>query len=226
MSDTTNHEEEREPVRKILRSLPEVKASDDFELQLQRRLAHEGESKSLWSILFTPKRIPAFALSLMAAVTAGVVVYYTVLRTGMVPEAGVPKHEVSVQGKEKEQPTAPQQSAPAPSSRVSQGQGQKREASGAAASQGSVRKTQTTASPSSTESAQDELSKQGVLKEVGGAGTPSTRIKSRSTRPTDMPEVPFLRAVPHTTIEKEYDSAAVADSAKRDSIKRLERQKK
>ena len=73
------------PIRKILRSLPKVKASPDFESRLLERLNPDTTRARFPAILFHLRRIPAFAYSFVALIAVGLISYYIFFRTGQVP---------------------------------------------------------------------------------------------------------------------------------------------
>ena len=91
-----NNNEQHHPVRRLLKKLPEVKASDDFEARLHRRIADGKtvEKSGFFEKLFQPQRVPVFAYSLVALVAVGIVAYAVFLRTGSAPP--VPMQEQSM----------------------------------------------------------------------------------------------------------------------------------
>jgi hypothetical protein len=86
MSDETRPEpEEHLPVRRLLKELPAVKASPDFEQRLLRRIK-EGAPAAAPD---APKRrllaVPVFAYSLLTLLLVGVISYYTFYRSSDAP---------------------------------------------------------------------------------------------------------------------------------------------
>lgn len=85
--------DENEKLRKLLRDLPKVPARQDFEARLARRLAKgksAGTIGELLAGLLTARRIPAFAFSLLAVALVGVISYYLYLRPSAAPAPIVP----------------------------------------------------------------------------------------------------------------------------------------
>lgn len=204
-----DHEEEHNTVCTILQSLPRIEAREDFDVRLQQRLT-QGKSKSVRDFLSLPRRIPVYALTLIAGVAVGVLAYNSFIRTDVAPQQVAPKQE----NPQRQQPTVPTPSL-APSVKSSETQ-QPLQATRAMP----VRRPRPESSStviSTPESVQDELNR-GMLKEVGGTGARSAQ------RPVDMP---FLEVKPQGSGFSWTDSIARADSLKRDSLKRfLEHQQK
>src|SRR6267378_6356773 len=72
-------------IRKALKKLPPVKAAPDFEARLKRRLLEPSQEGGVaWRIFFGPRRVPAFAYSLVALVAVGYFSYYMFWRTAAV----------------------------------------------------------------------------------------------------------------------------------------------
>jgi hypothetical protein len=93
LTDPEQHNDDPHPVRKLLKRLPKVEASADFEQRLQRRIAEEGKKSAMpgrWKELLLPKRIPVFAYSLVTLVVVGVVSYYSIFRSGRMPRKEIP----------------------------------------------------------------------------------------------------------------------------------------
>lgn len=63
-------DDEQQKVRKLLQDLPDVQATNDFEMRLQRRIA-EGRTKKSILDVFHVRPIPAFAYSLLVLVLVG-----------------------------------------------------------------------------------------------------------------------------------------------------------
>ncbi|MBI1805438.1 MAG: hypothetical protein HYR76_00110 [Ignavibacteria bacterium] len=87
MSDISHHSDEGDDkLRKVLRDVPTVNASPDFEERLQRRINEGGSGKKVTSIfgqLLAPRRIPVFAYSLLTVIVVGVFSYYMFFRTNV-----------------------------------------------------------------------------------------------------------------------------------------------
>lgn len=98
-----NNDEEKNPVRKLLKDLPEMKASPDFEQRLQRRIVQEETAKEVRILgkLFRPRYVPVFSYSLVALVAVGVVSYYVFMRTEMHPPSSMPLREPSAPAEQK-----------------------------------------------------------------------------------------------------------------------------
>lgn len=126
MSDTKNqHNDEHDPVRKLLKQLPPVKASSDFEQRLQRRISSgevKSESEGFIDKLFRPSRLPAFVYSLATVIVLGTIAYYAFRNAGITPAENI----ASLQDKEKISPLPPSEKR-APENVV---QNQKKEISG------------------------------------------------------------------------------------------------
>jgi hypothetical protein len=83
MNDDKKHNEQDEISRR-LKDLPRVKASPDFEARLQRKIASSGkerERKSLFDVLFFPRRVPVFATSILALFAVSVISYYVFVKS-------------------------------------------------------------------------------------------------------------------------------------------------
>ncbi|HZY09757.1 MAG TPA: hypothetical protein VFF29_01255 [Bacteroidota bacterium] len=86
-------------LHRLMKSLPRVKASPDFEARLQRRILEESKSRGIFG-LFTKTsslmRLPAFAYSLIALISVGLGSYYIYLRVGVspiVPSESIPSNQ-------------------------------------------------------------------------------------------------------------------------------------
>lgn len=217
MIDTTNHDEERNPVRKLLKSLPRIPAPADFDRRLQQHLAEkESKKKTLWDVLFAPRRVPAYAYSLIAVVAAGVIVYYSYIRTGVAQQQVAPNQEEMRKAENSTRPEqderAEQPTLSTPRSTVAQ-----QEQSPRVTTTLRPRREPLPMVSSPRESVREGLDSRGILKEVGGTGARSTE------RPVD---VPFIKVLPQSEMAGEwYDSIARADSMKRDSLKHVQEQK-
>ena len=110
MNDIDNENEQRtERLKKILKGLPEVQASSDFEARLQRRISAEEHAPGLWERIFAPRRVPVFAYSLATIIAVGLISYYVVWRTGNAP---MPMEPETPSGKlEKKSPLSSDQEA-------------------------------------------------------------------------------------------------------------------
>jgi hypothetical protein len=107
MNDTQPHDSDgHDALRKLLKELPRVEASADFESRLARRI-RESEPAPATRRRFA---VPVFATSLLAILVAGVISYYTFFRVEEVipPPATVPPASV----RPTESAPAPAQSAP------------------------------------------------------------------------------------------------------------------
>ncbi|MBI4546337.1 MAG: hypothetical protein HY707_00020 [Ignavibacteriae bacterium] len=80
-----NMDDSHNPLRKLLKGLPKVKASEDFEARLQRRITSEESRRPILGRVFAPRRIPVFAYSLVTIVAVCLISYYVFFRTGNVP---------------------------------------------------------------------------------------------------------------------------------------------
>lgn len=217
--DAMHHDEEQNPVRRALNSLPDVRASKDFEMRLNRRIGKEDKvtlRQSIWERLFG-SRVPAYALSLAAIVAVGLVAYYAFMRSGITPAADV---------------TATTESKPAmqvgrhdtahlpavPWSEASQPQPSKTEPANVSVSKGNANEKSKDEISRSHDAAQEELLKRGSLQQVGSGET-------QSARPFEMPETSSLRQMKRVIMEKDPVSAARVGSPKNDSLKRLEKRK-
>ena len=212
--DTMNHDEEKNPVRRVLKSLPEVRASEGFEMRLQRRIRQVGREtedqageKKLLGL-----HIPSYALSLTVIVVVGLVAYYSLLRRGLTPandatgseerksEVQTGRHDTALH------PTA------APQFGISLPSSSRTEPSDVSVVGDS--KARRTLSRS-RESAQEELLKHGALQQVGGTS------RTESPQPFGMPGLPTLRRTQRIGTGKMIDSAASSsDTSKRNSSRR------
>jgi len=103
MTDANGDGEKGHPVRGLLKSLPRVDATDDFEVRLQRRIAEEESRKDRSGILaWLPgvRRIPVFAYSVVSVMVVGIVSYFLLMRTTPVAP---PPHERLVVPENKEE---------------------------------------------------------------------------------------------------------------------------
>ncbi len=85
--------EDNGKLRRLLRGLPQVPAGPDFESRLHRRLAKEKPTGIVAALLdrLIHRRIPAIAFSIVTVAVLGVLSYYLYLRPGAEPPAvGVP----------------------------------------------------------------------------------------------------------------------------------------
>ena len=211
--DTMNYDEESHPVRRVLKSLPEVPASEGFELRLKRRISQEalGARDKPEGKKFFGFRAPSYALSLTVIVAVGLVAYYALLRRGLTPPGGAtgsgePKPEM--QTGRHDTALLPTVSPLATSRPPSSGK------ESSAVSVPGDSKTDYTLSRSQ-EAAQEELLKRGSLQQVGG--TPRTQ----SSQPFGMPGSPAQQQTRRIGMEKDPDSAARArDLLKKDSLGR------
>ncbi|TLY32252.1 MAG: hypothetical protein E6K56_03800 [Ignavibacteria bacterium] len=86
MNDMNLPELPDDSMRKVLKKLPPVKAAPDFEARLKRRLLEPSqESGAGWRQFFAPRRVPAFAYSLVALIAVGYFSYYIFWRTPVAP---------------------------------------------------------------------------------------------------------------------------------------------
>lgn len=85
MIGASNHSDDRDDkLRRALKDMPAVHASPDFEQRLQRRINEEelgGRTEGFFRKLFSPRRIPVVAYSLLTIVVVGVFSYYMFFRT-------------------------------------------------------------------------------------------------------------------------------------------------
>lgn len=97
----TNSDDDNIP--KLLRKLRSVKASDNFEMRLKRRISSADDQKK-YNFVFVPIRIfsqyrlPAYAVSILAIFAVGVISYYAFFQTGIKPTETLSalKHQVKV----------------------------------------------------------------------------------------------------------------------------------
>ncbi len=97
----TNSDDDNIP--KLLRKLRSVKASDNFEMRLKRRISSVDDQKK-YNFVFVPIRIfsqyrlPAYAVSILAIFAVGVISYYAFFQTGIKPTETLSalKHRVKV----------------------------------------------------------------------------------------------------------------------------------
>ncbi len=78
------HNEDGDEVVKLLKDLPRVKASADFEGRLQRKIVSskkQSERKNLFDVLFFPRRVPVFVTSILALIAVSVISYYVFLKS-------------------------------------------------------------------------------------------------------------------------------------------------
>src|ERR1051325_3445927 len=88
MNEPKEHPEDQNSIRKLLKELPKVEASADFEKRLEQRIAGDpalGSQPGWFGNLLGSHRIPAFGYSLATLVLVGVVSYYAFFRSGTVP---------------------------------------------------------------------------------------------------------------------------------------------
>ena len=111
-----NNNEQHHPVRKLLKKLPEVQASDDFEARLHRRIAEEKtlEKNGFSEKVFQPRRVPVFAYSLVALVAVGIVAYSVFLRTDGTPPTPIQEKSVSSSKESAKQYREEAENAPTP----------------------------------------------------------------------------------------------------------------
>lgn len=119
MSDLTQQEhEEHRPVRRLLKELPKVEASPDFEQRLQRRIREGGSLPASASGGAERARgftIPVFAYSLLTVLLVGLISYYSFFRTAETPV--VPKAV-------RPAPAERRSVAPAPTALPTEGEGE------------------------------------------------------------------------------------------------------
>jgi len=221
MIGTKHRDDDQNPIRRLLRSLPQVEASEHFEARLRQRIAGKAEAPkrtSVWDGLIAPRRIPAYALSAAALVVVSVVAYYSLVSTGVGPTEETPV-EQSVQQQQPAHPAVP----PAVSTQTTAkkqpsppGKSVAREQRAVSLPPGSGRSLD---EPAHRREAEDVLLQHGLLKQVGQGTTPS-----RSFRVFDMPESVARFEGAGAPGGAEFDSAARKDSLKADSL-RLHRQR-
>jgi len=90
VDNKNNHEK----VRKFLKKLSSVKASDDFELRLKRRILsiqtdNERKFKFKISGIFSTYPLPAYSMSLLTIIAVGLISYYAFIRTGITPTSTI-----------------------------------------------------------------------------------------------------------------------------------------
>ena len=88
MNNAEEQKGKRQEVDKLLKGLPKVQASADFEERLHRRIAETATDRPAggWiKHVFGKRPIPALAYSLSTLVLVGIVSYYAFFRSGSVP---------------------------------------------------------------------------------------------------------------------------------------------
>lgn len=214
MNDTTHHDDEYHPIRKLLQSLPKIPARDDFVQRLRRRLAEEPR-KRIWSFPeISP--LPAYALSIAALVVAGAVLYFSLIRIdpAVRTEAGrhtpIPQSELTTGASAESLQSG--RVTPHPVDQNVGSQDQTPATAGTMDTQTTSRSSLSVSeAPRATSPARQsvhDIQSRVLLKEVGGTGLRATQFPDTS---------PFLR--PTTGISMEViDSIARADSLRRDSL--------
>ncbi|MBI3189140.1 MAG: hypothetical protein HYZ33_00680 [Ignavibacteriales bacterium] len=97
MNGENQHIDGQEEVSKVLKELPRVNASPDFEARLQRKITEpfrKPERKRLFDFLFFPQRVPVFATSILALMAVSVISYYIFVKSGGEPQVQMSKQEV------------------------------------------------------------------------------------------------------------------------------------
>lgn len=187
MIDTTNQDDSRHPVRRLLQSLPQISPRTDFDVRLHKRLSEEGETRNAVAIR---RRLPAFAVSIASVAAVGVVAYFLLQgsQDGSVqrPTIEQPKQIDTVI------PSAGQSSSTV---RQSSQETEVRQEGGM-----SAERSLSLPAPSS-----DDILRRGVLREVGGTGARPEQVSETS-------QTPFLRSIPGATLPLLRDSAARPDS--------------
>lgn len=79
----------------LLRKLRSVKAADNFEMRLKRRISSAEDQKKYKFVLvpfsiFSQYRLPAYAVSILAIFAVGVISYYAFFQTGIKPTETLP----------------------------------------------------------------------------------------------------------------------------------------
>lgn len=211
---TENQGDERHPVRKILKTLPKVHARHDFEFRLRKRITgEERPATPSGDRMMVSRHVPAYALSLVALLSAGVVAYFSLIRSS------ADQVEQPLKQDEMKQETPQQQSSPAQPPSIKPGS---RTAEVKKLPEVQPEETLSTRfsieSPSSSvpsrKSVQDQMRERGMFREVGGTGM-------RSDQPAETAATPFIRAVPNAALQLLHDSIAHADSAQKDSLLKL-----
>ena len=88
MNNAEEQKGKRQEVDKLLKGLPKVQASADFEERLHRRIAETATDRPAggWiKHVFGTRPIPALAYSLSTLVLVGIISYYAFFRSGSVP---------------------------------------------------------------------------------------------------------------------------------------------
>ncbi|TAK55369.1 MAG: hypothetical protein EPO24_12200 [Bacteroidetes bacterium] len=84
MNEQNHNREPENEVGKLLRQLPNVNASSDFEAKLQRRIDSEAskqERKKLFGFFIFPQRVPVLVTSIVALMAVSVISYYLFLKS-------------------------------------------------------------------------------------------------------------------------------------------------
>jgi hypothetical protein len=87
---TPDNKNNGDKIPKLLKKLSSVKASDDFEMRLRRRILTkqtEGNRKSKFKLLeiFSAYPLPAYSLSFLTIIGVGMLSYYAFIRKGITP---------------------------------------------------------------------------------------------------------------------------------------------
>ncbi|MBI5214937.1 MAG: hypothetical protein HY960_04235 [Ignavibacteriae bacterium] len=107
MDEKKKHIKDESSVSKLLKDLPRVKASPDFEARLHRRIVsskEESERKSLFDILFFPRRVPVFATSILALLAVSVISYVVFMKNRDESASTTPQHPTIAESSEPQPP--------------------------------------------------------------------------------------------------------------------------
>jgi preprotein translocase subunit SecF len=85
-----NSNSDDDKIPKLLRKLRSVKASDNFEMRLKRRISSADDQKKYNFVfaafsIFSQYRLPAYAVSILTIFAVGVISYYAFFQTGIKP---------------------------------------------------------------------------------------------------------------------------------------------
>jgi hypothetical protein len=86
MTSNSGNSDKHSSLRKLLRGLPRVRTSVDFEARLRRRILEETTSGRKPGLeYFSFRKVPAFAYSLLAIAVVGFTAYYLFLPSQLIP---------------------------------------------------------------------------------------------------------------------------------------------
>jgi len=202
MNDASKNPEDS-PVKNLLKNLPEIKASPDFEEKLSRRINTLGKWGHLGTRLLR-RPLPVFAYSLIAVAAVGMISYYIFIRSGIQPAD-------LKQDKLQYSPAQPANSAT-----------RKEEEKGAVVEEG---KKVSREAPSSLSLGKEERSDKGKLR-MGDKDIPPAPFGAPKTTAGGEYRSAVSAAAPQAQLKSLRDSLAVIDSLRLDSLQRAQKQLK